>query len=61
MICRRCNTKMDLVQRSTEEDKVRLTYVCPKASCQETSLVVGRGPGARPQMPAAVAPDSPRG
>lgn len=44
MICRKCSSQMDLVQRTSEGSKVRLKYVCPRASCQETAMVVRSGP-----------------
>jgi hypothetical protein len=43
MRCRKCGTKMDFVQRINDGSKETLRYVCPKGSCQETSLVVRGG------------------
>ena len=40
MLCRKCGSKMDLIQRTTEGNKVILRYVCPKATCQETALFI---------------------
>ena len=40
MICRKCGSRMDLIDRTSEGSVARLRYVCPKASCQETSLVI---------------------
>ena len=40
MRCRKCGTRMDLIARSQDGNRDIRRYVCPKASCQESSIEV---------------------